>query len=160
MNKTWTAKKEKTLRELWPLLSFSCKMIAEKLGLTENAVIGKARRLGLGPKPVGTRVKKPKAPRGQARLRKRMFKFKPHPLSQTQPPAYETKPLLAIAPRECRYPTHEVDGVYHFCAQPVFANKPYCAQHCEAVYRQKEPSHAQPNARTNFDFRSRKAIAG
>jgi GcrA cell cycle regulator len=156
MNKTWTAKKEKTLRELWPLADFSCQMIAEKLGLTDNAVIGKARRLGLGPKPTEAKVKKPKAPRCSARLKKRAFK----PLPQTQPPAHETKTLLTIAPSECRYPTHEVDGVFHFCAQPVLANKPYCAQHCETVYRQKEQSHAQPNTRANFNLRSRKAIAG
>lgn len=39
---TWTAEREKTLRELWPDKSMSCSMIADRMGVTRNRLVYQA----------------------------------------------------------------------------------------------------------------------
>lgn len=61
---TWTAEKDAALRRLWPDRDLSCPQIAVEIGggATKNSVIGRARRLKLGPKPRSSEAKQ----RGQA----------------------------------------------------------------------------------------------
>ena len=47
----WTKRRRALLRELWPAPELSVRAIAARMGATRNAVIGKARRMMLGPKP-------------------------------------------------------------------------------------------------------------
>lgn len=161
MNVTWTAEAEKTLRELWPDPKMSCAMIAERMDVTRNMVIGKARRLGLGPKvsdhaKTNTRLKHP-PPKPKV--------FKPKPKRNfggvwnnypgiTEPYTPRTieasptlsKSILSVAGEECRWPTHEdaETGGHRFCGHPSANGKPYCEAHCRLAYVQpKERSEAQ-----------------
>lgn len=43
---TWTTERLDVLRQMWDA-GLSCSLIAERIGVTKNAVIGKAHRLGL-----------------------------------------------------------------------------------------------------------------
>lgn len=146
MNITWTAEAEKTLRELWPDPKMSCAMVANEMGVTRNMVIGKARRLGLGPKvsdhaKTNTRLKhlppKPKV-------------FKPKPKrnfgsvwsgysgqEQFTPRAADIEPLhlsiLEVTDSTCKFGYG--DGPFTFCGHPVFESKPYCEAHCRLAYQ-------------------------
>lgn len=55
----WTAEKDAALRSLWPRSDLNCPQIAIEIGggATKNAVIGRARRLELGPKPGSSEAK-------------------------------------------------------------------------------------------------------
>jgi transposase len=53
----WTDEREATLKRLWPT-AMSAVQIAREIGTTKNAVIGKAHRLGLKPKPRKKRRRK------------------------------------------------------------------------------------------------------
>lgn len=56
---TWTAEKDAVLCRLWPDRDLSCPQIAVEIGggATKNSVIGRARRLKLGPKPRSSEAK-------------------------------------------------------------------------------------------------------
>ncbi len=54
----WPPDKIETLKKLW--MTHTCKEIAHQLGVTRDAVAGKAFRLGLGSKPKVSRQKRRK----------------------------------------------------------------------------------------------------
>lgn len=145
----WNDKAIAKLKELWPNPSVSCAAIAEEIGITRNAVIGKARRLGLG-------SKQSDAP--QANKNKRLHHLPPKPRQYKPKPArnfggvwngypnqQEPEPFVPRAvvlpsldlPIEdwrddrCKYIAGD-DGLA--CGHPVKADKPYCPAHCAIVY--------------------------
>lgn len=149
---TWTEEQENKLRELWPDPKMSCSMIANEMGVTRNTVIGKARRLELGPKPSShpktnsvkrTGTFKPK------RIQKRNFgSVWSGYTGQEQfiPRAADIEPLhlsiLEVTDRTCKFGYG--DGPFTFCGHPVFESKPYCRAHCALVYvAPKQRSEAQ-----------------
>ena len=138
---SWTEYREAQLRDMWPDKRLSCRMIAEIMGITRNAIIGKAKRLGLGPKP-SINLHIPKA-RNSARVKRRprrmTFAANPEPFV---PATIEAVPsfgrsILDIAKNECRYATHEDEetSAYRFCGHSVSPGKPYCEVHCRVAYR-------------------------
>lgn len=46
----WTDADDATLKRLWPLPALTCAIIAQRLGRSKNAIIGRAYRLGLKPR--------------------------------------------------------------------------------------------------------------
>ena len=107
----WTGEAVEVLQAMWAE-GRSARDIAERLGTTRNAVIGKANRLGLShmSKPRPAKVEpKPRAP-GSLDLNERM----------------------------CRWPIgHPGDQDFHFCGNPRIAGRPYCEAHCAMAYRGK-----------------------
>ena len=127
----WTPDMEAKLRELWPL-GLSCSKIAKEIGVTKNAVIGKAHRLQLlKRREVGARVFKP--PRKPKPRRKRIpVSAKPKPLP---PPlrAPDCKPvtLMELGGCMCRYPVG--DGFY--CGDAT--DKTFCIWHAARCYNRR-----------------------
>lgn len=104
----WTEERTELLRRLW-LEGQSASQIAERLGgVTRNAVIGKAHRLGLSGRGAPVRREPPKAP----------------------PPR--------LGGRSCLWPVGDPrQPDFHFCGEPVEPGKPYCASHCALAYHRK-----------------------
>lgn len=145
----WPDADTATLRRLWAD-GMGTKEIGASIGVGKNAVIGKARRLGLAPRPnpVGVHPGHPlPAPRPRPvplpRLdRPVVRKLEPQQacaLGRRPPaPPPPAPPQPAPAPHagieQCAYPTS--DGrPWTFCGAPAVANRPYCAAHCAIAYR-------------------------
>ena len=108
----WTEAKVKKLAKLWGK-NIPARDIAEKLGegITRNAVIGKANRLGLN------ETKKEKKP-GEVNNTDKMFHLKI---------------------KGCRWPFGDPGtDEFHFCGKRQEIGKPYCVDHCMLAYRKKD----------------------
>ena len=115
----WTEERQKKLVKLWNK-GASAREIADRLGggITRNAVIGKANRMGLS-----QQVKPQQAGEG--------FGGMVLPTSQ-----------------QCQWPFgHPNDSDFHYCAEPVQPGWPYCSEHCALAYRaqtDREPDKVKP----------------
>ena len=123
----WTDDRIETLRKLWDD-GLSASQIAKELGegVTRNAVIGKAHRLGLKsrPSPVKTDKDKKKAPTKRA----------------VKKDAKKLVTLLDLTDRMCKWPIgHPGDADFHFCGKNAEPGMPYCAGHCAEAYQAQPP---------------------
>lgn len=119
---TWTDDRVELLKTLWGAGKTAAE-IAKELGegLTRNAVIGKAHRLGLSGRvtPVQKKIDKPLPPESKEILAKN-----------------GGISLLELTEKTCRYPYGDPkkEG-FHFCGGKSLAGLPYCAQHAEIAYQ-------------------------
>ena len=115
MKNYWTKSKIDKLSTLWSK-GIPAREIAEKLGgVSRNAVIGKANRLGLSKKLKEKEVMK------------------------------DTKNMtvngLIASMKGCKWPIgHPGDEDFYFCGKEVIPGKPYCGEHCLIAYRRKDNS--------------------
>ena len=108
----WTEVKVKKLAKLWGK-NIPARDIAEKLGegITRNAVIGKANRLGLN------EAKNQAKPAENNNIDK----------------------IFHLKIKGCRWPFGDPGtDEFRFCGKPQVFGKPYCAEHCMLAYRKKE----------------------
>ena len=118
---SWTEERLEKLRALWDK-GLSISSIGEELGVTRNAIAGKAHRLGL--KKRQSPIAKKKAPAKEVAV---------------QVP--EDLPLRLALRRlnwsrsKCVWPTGDPKHTdFNFCGQPILAGKPYCAEHCNEAF--------------------------
>ena len=103
----WTTERTNTLMKMWNT-GLSTREIGLKLGVTKNAVVGKAHRLGLAKRdsPIGVKI----AP-------------------------VETVRMEKLRAGMCSWPVGEPGTPnFHFCGRPAVADKPYCPEHCAKAY--------------------------
>jgi GcrA cell cycle regulator len=145
---TWTEERIALLKS-WIDSGLSCGQIARELGVSRNAVIGKAHRLGLSRFKGADceRIPQQRVPR-VARLRL--------PARRRAPLAWAAAPKLAAAempielPVEsanrcsflelqqwhCRWPISEPGAVdFGFCGNEPIGGLPYCRAHARMAYR-------------------------
>jgi GcrA cell cycle regulator len=148
---TWSAERVEQLQSLWAD-GLSCSRIARELGgMTRNAVIGKAHRLGLPtrprsggrariakrvnpyPKRVKRIVEKQRSPceklwnAGQPRLPK------PVAIAPCQPPLMLG--LMELTDESCRFPIGDPGQPdFGFCGHEPKAGSAYCAGHHRVCY--------------------------
>ncbi len=121
----WTDERIKRLKSLWEK-GLSASQIASDLGegVTRNAVIGKAHRMGLSSRPSPVKTE-PAAPRKAPPTKKDPGKA-----------AKKYVTLLDLTERMCKWPIgHPGDADFHFCGKPSVPAMPYCKEHCEAAYQ-------------------------
>lgn len=163
---SWTDERIALLKKMWKE-GKSAAEIAKTLGkgVTRNAVIGKAHRMGLSGRP--SPIKKQAAPKKEkeAAPKKSAAKpaRKPDPApagARTAPPARETgearKPEKEIAPlnggvsllelteRMCKWPIGDPrEPDFIFCGRGIRQGTPYCPDHAAMAYQSSSRSRNQ-----------------
>ncbi len=108
---SWTAERVLELRKLWAT-GASTAEIGRRLGVSKNAVVGKAHRTGLAPRPSPIRR-----------------------LPASPPPAPRPVRLAPIGRAVCKWPFGDPqEDDFHFCGAEAMPGKPYCAEHCARAY--------------------------
>lgn len=101
----------------------TARQAGDALGISRNAAIGKAQRLGMkfgnGSRSPLRGERRPK-PQPTYRLWRRSF--------YGEAPESLDKPILELKAHECRYPVTD-DKPHLFCAQPVEPGQSYCGFH-------------------------------
>ena len=161
----WTNDRIDELRRLWGQ-GQTASRIAELLGgVTRNAVIGKAHRLGLRgrPSPIRREEGQPAAPR-PARSTAPATALADELTRETSAPVAEASqplpPLPAEAPpaphrrpcrrqsrrhgtKACSWPVGDPKQAgFHFCGDEAVPGRPYCATHCSQAYQRKSEAAA------------------
>ena len=110
MDTVWTQDRIDSLGQLWTE-GLSTAEIGRRLGVSKNAVVGKAHRLSLTPRPSPVKI----VP-GQPRRR-------PQPR------------IVELVGPSCCWPVgHPGEKGFHFCGERPVAGKPYCADHAAVAY--------------------------
>lgn len=169
----WTEERIAKLKQGWEG-GMTATQIAEMLGegVTRNAVIGKAHRLGLESRP--SPVKATDAPPPPARAAAAApppppvapappppapvaAAPAPAPAPVTSPePKVQAKPaksggkqarttLLDLSDKVCKWPIgHPGEADFHFCGKNAQAGFPYCTEHCLVAYQAQMPRKDRP----------------
>jgi GcrA cell cycle regulator len=107
----WTDERVETLRKLWAD-GLTTGEIGKRLGVSKNAVVGKAHRLGL--------------------------KSRPSPIKRTKkklPVETKVKSIIDLGPNTCRWPHGDPkEPGFHFCGKRSIPGKPYCPEHAAIAY--------------------------
>ncbi|CAA9210496.1 MAG: GcrA cell cycle regulator [uncultured Acetobacteraceae bacterium] len=148
----WTAKAIDLLRALWDE-GHSTAEIGRRMGVTKNAIVGKAHRLDLPARPSPIRAqdtaglpaaprRKPSAREAAATARRPIVQSAPSP---TPPPAAAPLPAPATvavvrafpraSERNCCWPIGEPGTRdFRFCVAEAAPGKPYCPDHVAVAY--------------------------
>ena len=151
---SWTDARIDLLRTSWEQ-GMTASQIAEILGegVSRNAVIGKAHRLGLQARPspvkggdamiaevVTESVAAPVAvppPPAPVVARAPLPIRKPKPASAAKPARTS---LLDLSEKVCKWPIgHPGEPDFHFCGKPSATGFPYCMEHCAVAYQAQQP---------------------
>lgn len=136
----WTAEQDETLRGLI-LSGEPYSRIGPVFGVSRNAAIGRAHRLGIG----NTRPVKPLVPRAPKRLKQtpkiliagRNVRHVFEAIDIEELRSADILPrnvaLLDLMPNDCRYPYG--DKAITFCGHPKMDGRPYCAGHFALCWR-------------------------
>jgi GcrA cell cycle regulator len=156
----WNDETIARLRTLWNE-GLSTAEIGRRIGVSKNAVVGKAHRLGLPPRPSpirrdasGSTTPRPPAPRrvvgptlpplsaalpAGEEVRMPVRTPAPAPIS-VAPPAAAEAPVRIVPPRSaraaaCCWPLGEPGTkTFRFCDAEAIAGKPYCTEHAQLAY--------------------------
>ena len=121
----WTEERLAQLRKLWDE-GLSISQIGDALGVSRNAIAGKAHRMGLPkrPSPISKTAKETKKP------------AKPKPAAEPEnlPLRLELR-KLKWSRSKCCWPSGDpkLSG-FTFGGDAVVPGKPYCLKHCEEAY--------------------------
>jgi GcrA cell cycle regulator len=147
----WTEETIARLRELWAE-GHSTAEIGRRMGITKNAVVGKAHRLNLPARPSPILRDRAPAPPRRPLVRRATGPTLP-PLAavatatlprpaaaepQPEPPKPQpVRPVTAhtLRPQTCCWPLGEPGTrTFHFCNAEALPGKPYCAAHAAIAY--------------------------
>ena len=118
----WTDERLEELKKLWAT-GLSISQIGEALGVSRNAIAGKAHRMGLPKRP--SPIIKPKAEKP---------KVEPVVEEQDLPLRLELRQLV-WSRTKCCWPTGDPKkNGFKFCGDTVVPGKPYCLPHCQEAY--------------------------
>lgn len=133
----WTDELIARLRALWAE-GHSAAEIGRRMGISKNAVVGKAHRLDLPARPSPIILKGAKRqPRMLPKLRAKgplallAEPVRPH---VPRPAAFVATP--PVARHACCWPFGDPGTPsFRFCGDPGLQGKPYCVEHCGLAYR-------------------------
>ncbi|MBO4519616.1 MAG: global cell cycle regulator GcrA-like protein [Alphaproteobacteria bacterium] len=136
----WTDEQVEELKRLWDK-GLTTGEIGKALGVSKNAVVGKAHRLGLNSRPSPIRrgdddvnSAPENTEKATAAKKKKTAKSEPAKKSQEK----EKKKLFTVndlTSSSCRWPIGDPkDEDFHFCGKEALPDKPYCAEHAAIAY--------------------------
>jgi GcrA cell cycle regulator len=141
---TWTTERIELLQTHFAA-GLSCREIANEIGVSRNAVIGKLSRLDL------TRDKKPEVrrdgprkgrsrsvPRLQYRILRQVFADDAPAIGTDDPNIHSEQhcSLLELSEEKCRWPiSNPGDKDFCFCGNQPLDGLPYCAGHSRLAYQ-------------------------
>ncbi len=146
----WTAKAIDLLRALWAE-GHSTAEIGRRMGVTKNAIVGKAHRLDLPARPSPIRKQEaggaqPSVPRRSPSVREAAAALPTRQavVQAPPPPAPPPAPAATVAAvrhfpraslRSCCWPIGEPGTrEFRFCAAEADPGRPYCAEHSAIAY--------------------------
>ena len=113
MSVVWTDDRIAKLKKLWSD-GLTTGEIGKRLGVSKNAVVGKAHRLELKSRP--------------SPIRRAGVKLEPKEETRVYT-------LADLNSQTCRWPHGDPkEDNFHFCGNPILHGKPYCLDHCAAAY--------------------------
>jgi len=139
---TWTSERIELLKGHFAA-GLSCREIANEIGVSRNAVIGKLARLQLtrdkkpAPRRDETRKSKPRSvPRLQYRMLKKLFaEAAPAELDQAVESEQRCS-LFELSEARCRWPINSPgEADFCFCGNQPLEGLPYCAGHSRLAYQ-------------------------
>jgi GcrA cell cycle regulator len=129
----WTEVKVAHLRQLWAD-GHNAREIADELGTTRNAILGKAFRLHLAGRKPGVRPQPPPAP--PPPRKPAVAKPPQKPTSNGHPPRMRRLTLVELENHHCRWPFNDPrHGSFYFCAADKPHGQVYCPTHQRAAFR-------------------------
>lgn len=145
---SWTPELIKELKKLWKK-GLTTGEIGRVIGMSKNAVVGKAHRLGLESRP--SPIKREEAPKKEKASRVIKKVTKPVPKKEQQVAVETAEPVKAVKktksgknkgvklvdlkPTSCRWPEGDPkDPDFHFCGKEAVPGKSYCEEHCAVAY--------------------------
>ena len=136
---TWTAERVELLK-IHFAAGLSCREIADDIGVSRNAVIGKLSRLNLtrekagdARRPARTDAANQPRPRSVPRLQYRLLQT-----AANEEPIHNAHrcSLLDLSDERCRWPISTPGAAdFCFCGNPPIKGLPYCAGHTRLAYR-------------------------
>jgi len=153
----WTPELIKDLKRLWKK-GLTTVEIGNRIGMSKNAVVGKAHRLGLEGRPSPIKREKKKAPViEEKKLSSEQIvevsadidevessSFPPDELlkAEPMPEIHRSKKrktdgvqLVDLKPTSCRWPEGDPkDDDFCFCGKECVNGKIYCEEHCAVAY--------------------------
>ena len=136
---TWTAERVELLK-IHFAAGLSCREIADDIGVSRNAVIGKLSRLNLTREKAGdarraarTDAANRPRPRSVPRLQYRRLQA-----AANDEPIHNAHrcSLLDLSDERCRWPISTPGAAdFCFCGNPPIKGLPYCAGHTRLAYR-------------------------
>jgi len=151
----WTTEAIDRLRAFWAE-GHSTAEIGRRMGVSKNAVVGKAHRLQLparpspirrdpaAPRPVAAgrrptlpplRVALPVAVRREEGRREEPRAIPPAPVMAAPKPVAVVRGFPRVSTKSCCWPIGEPGTKgFHFCCAPAMAAKPYCIEHAALAY--------------------------
>jgi GcrA cell cycle regulator len=137
---TWTAERVELLK-IHFAAGLSCREIADDIGVSRNAVIGKLSRLNLTREKAGDARRPARTdaaanqprPRSVPRLQYRLLQA-----AANDEPIHNAHrcSLLDLSDERCRWPISTPGAAdFCFCGNPPIKGLPYCAGHTRLAYR-------------------------
>ena len=118
----WTDERLEKLKELWTQ-GLSISQIGEALGVSRNAIAGKAHLMGL-----------PKRPSPISRPKVEKLKVGVHEVTENLPLRLELR-QLEWSRSKCCWPTGDPKkNGFVFCGDAIVPGRPYCLTHCQEAY--------------------------
>jgi GcrA cell cycle regulator len=143
----WTTEQITELTRLWSE-GLTTSEIGKRLGISKNAVVGKAHRLHLAarPSPIKRTGARPPVFRTTVRLpgAQRPVRMRPATVPGEAPaPRPQREPQRwtgEVSNNICKWPIgHPGDEDFRFCTDKALVGKPYCAEHCAVAFVKVKP---------------------
>ncbi len=138
---TWTNERVDLLKQCWAGGLSASQTAREIGGITRNAVIGKACRMGLvqpdKPERLGTITRPPRTKKDRFIQPPKIVK-PPEPVLPPDESAFAVS-IADIGMFQCRYPLNDPSlPDFKFCGAPKLEHSPYCWRHHALCYQKPE----------------------
>jgi GcrA cell cycle regulator len=141
---TWTEERLERLRSGFAA-GWNCRQIADDIGVSRNAVIGKLNRLNLTRENNGEAPSRKNTPKGRRRGSVPQLQYQLLQAVYAEPPSEACEApisnqhicsLLELSEARCRWPINSPgEKDFGFCGNTPLEGLPYCPGHSRIAYR-------------------------